>query len=333
MVACFAVSVAMLTGRAALADTVPASDIPYGHDHPVISRFAGSVLIDYEARDYDEIELPLGPATQGGNIKTPYTRSEHVEGKVTRLAYLVPGNKTTLEVLRNYEQSLAAAGFQIQFQCGPGQGQGGCGGFDFATNVAQHMFDSGSKAHNLMNTTLRSTTGDTRHLTARLKRPAGDELYASVTVSSQVGEPVGVLVQIVETKPMSTGEVLVDAKAMASSLDSQGRVALYGIHFDTDSAQIKPESEPTLTQMARYLTEHPQAKVFVVGHTDNVGALAHNEELSQRRADAVVKALTTQHEIAPGRVRAKGLASYAPLASNQTEEGRAQNRRVELVLQ
>jgi outer membrane protein OmpA-like peptidoglycan-associated protein len=71
----------------------------------------------------------------------------------------------------------------------------------------------------------------------------------------------------------------------------------------------------------------------VVGHTDNVGALTHNEELSQRRADAVVKALTTQHEIAPGRVRAKGLASYAPLASNQTEEGRAQNRRVELVLQ
>jgi OOP family OmpA-OmpF porin len=126
---------------------------------------------------------------------------------------------------------------------------------------------------------------------------------------------------------------LLDAPALQKALQSDGKVALYGVYFDTDKATLKPESKAQLDQMAQLLKTAPALKVFIVGHTDNQGQFAHNQELSQQRADAVVKALSSQYGIAAGRLSGKGVASLAPVASNDAEPGRAKNRRVELVLQ
>jgi outer membrane protein OmpA-like peptidoglycan-associated protein len=132
---------------------------------------------------------------------------------------------------------------------------------------------------------------------------------------------------------MATGEVTVDAKAMSQGLAQNGHIALYGIHFASDSAVLGEDSAATLAEMAKLLKAQPALKVYIVGHTDDSGSLAHNLALSQQRAEAVVKALETQYGIAPARLAAKGLASYAPVASNRDDAGKARNRRVELVEQ
>jgi outer membrane protein OmpA-like peptidoglycan-associated protein len=110
-----------------------------------------------------------------------------------------------------------------------------------------------------------------------------------------------------------------------------GRVALYGILFDTDQATIKTESRPALQEIAKLLQQEPNLNLHVVGHTDNTGTFEHNLDLSKRRAAAVKAALTKAFGIATGRLTPNGVASLAPVATNTTEEGRAKNRRVELV--
>jgi len=135
---------------------------------------------------------------------------------------------------------------------------------------------------------------------------------------------------IVEQEAM-TQEIVATAEAWKNDLASAGHVAIYGITFDTDKAVIKPESAPVLAEMAKLLSGNPALNVFIVGHTDNTGTYEHNMQLSQERAKAVVSTLVTQHGIVAARLTAVGVGPVAPVASNDTEEGRAKNRRVELV--
>ena len=135
---------------------------------------------------------------------------------------------------------------------------------------------------------------------------------------------------IVEQEAMEQ-EIMVNAEAWKGDLASSGHVAIYGINFDTDQAVIKPESEPVLAEMAKLLTDNPPLKVFIVGHTDSTGTYEHNLQLSQERAAAVVNALVSGHGIAATRMTAVGVGPVAPVATNRTEEGKAKNRRVELV--
>jgi outer membrane protein OmpA-like peptidoglycan-associated protein len=122
-----------------------------------------------------------------------------------------------------------------------------------------------------------------------------------------------------------------DAKAMARDLGDAGRVAIYGIHFDTGKAEPKDDSGPALAEIAKVLRQDPALRVFIVGHTDMVADPAANLRLSQARAQAVVDLLVAHYGIAHSRLTPFGAGPYAPVASNLTEEGRAKNRRVELV--
>ncbi|MEM3112724.1 MAG: OmpA family protein [Candidatus Anstonellales archaeon] len=134
-------------------------------------------------------------------------------------------------------------------------------------------------------------------------------------------------------KELMVQEVVADAKSLMSDIQAKGSASVYGIYFDFDKADIKPESEPAIKEIAKLLQENKGLKLYVVGHTDNVGSLDYNMKLSKARADAVVKELTTKYKISPDRLKAFGVGSLAPVASNDTEEGKAKNRRVELVKQ
>lgn len=137
---------------------------------------------------------------------------------------------------------------------------------------------------------------------------------------------------IIEKEAMKQ-EVVASAAALGAGIKSEGRIAVYGITFDTGKADLKPESESTLVEIAKLLKAQPSLKLHVVGHTDNVAGIDLNLRLSQARAEAVVHALATKHAIAPVRLRPQGVGPVCPVASNDTEEGRAKNRRVELVKQ
>jgi len=120
------------------------------------------------------------------------------------------------------------------------------------------------------------------------------------------------------------------AEMMANDISATGHFAVYGIYFDTDKSEIKPESEPALDEMAKLLKSKPALNVFIVGHTDNTGTFEHNLKLSLDVQPRWSTRWPASMDCG-GASQALGVASLAPVASNTTEDGRAKNRRVELV--
>ena len=169
---------------------------------------------------------------------------------------------------------------------------------------------------------------DQRYLAAHRPRAEGD-VYVSV-LALTINDPHARL-DVIEVKPMTSGLVTVDAATMATDISTRGSVALYGILFDTDRAEVKPESRPTLTEIASLLRQNGKLELIVVGHTDNVGTLDHNLDLSLRRAQAVVGALTSECGVARNRLDARGVGFLSPVAPNTSEDDRAKNRRVQLL--
>lgn len=137
---------------------------------------------------------------------------------------------------------------------------------------------------------------------------------------------------IVEREIMEQ-EIAANADAMGNNINSTGHVPVYGIYFDSGKSEIKPESDSALVQISLLMKNNPTLKLYVVGHTDNVGSIDSNMKLSKDRADAVVNSLTANYGISADRFKAYGVASLAPVASNDSEEGKTKNRRVELVKQ
>ena len=174
------------------------------------------------------------------------------------------------------------------------------------------------------------------YLSARKPGPGGMTYVALGLVGGSSDGPVAgrvrQFIQIIEPVQVEMGKVTVDANAIQGGLKRDGKIALYDVTFDTNKATLSAQSDAQLGQMAQALKAAPALKVFIVGHTDNQGELARNTTLSQQRADAVVTALSSRFGIAPARLLGRGVANLAPVASNDTEPGRARNRRVEMVV-
>jgi OOP family OmpA-OmpF porin len=163
-----------------------------------------------------------------------------------------------------------------------------------------------------------------RWMTFRLTKD-GRDVWVTVNADTQF-----YYLTIVETEAMKQ-VVVADAAAWAGDLRATGKVAIYGINFDTGKSDLKPESAKAVEEIAKLLRQDPSLKLYVVGHTDMVGDPDMNAKLSLARAQAVIASLVGQHGIAAARLVPFGNGPYAPVASNRTEDGRAKNRRVELV--
>lgn len=270
--------------------------------HPLVPAYPGSTMDQpAEVSAFDAFDLPTGPIKDGKPSK-----SEHLEGKVTMFTYRSPEGRSILEIFRNYESALKKAGFATLFTC---KGQR-CGD-QVGLNGLGYLPDG----------------DDAWYLAARLPRHEGD-VYIALHVQSLSTRFV-----VVEVKPMEQGLVRISADALKKDLLQLGHVAVYQILFDTAKADLKPASAGALKEIATLLAGNPALKLHVVGHTDNVGGLAQNIELSKRRAQAVVAALTGTYKVAGERLHAEGVGPLAPVASNDAETGRSKNRRVELVKQ
>lgn len=312
---------------------MPAQDtIKDAKDHPLLSRFDGSRLVGYGVKEFDEVTLPAGKRVANKDGKAAFENALQLEGKYTRIAYNYPKERSSLEVMRNYQAALDKAGLKVLFSCAKETCGADFGQFFLDKRVGDNFIKGPEASWSPFN----YGRNDNRYVLAKGTRPDGSLVHVGVYVVSPVQDQIGgVYVEIVEAKAMEGGKVSASLNAadMAKGIAAEGKVAVYGVYFDTDKAEVKAESKAALGEMAKLLQQDPKLKVYVVGHTDNQGVLAHNVELSQKRADAVVKALAADYKIDAKRLSAKGVASYSPVASNDADAGREKNRRVELVKQ
>ncbi len=330
-VATIVLAAALLLSTGALAQ----QEVAGARDFPLIKRYEGSRLIGYENRPYDAVKLIVGKLALGDNGQPARDSVRELEGRHTRLLYLAPPARSSLEVFRNYENELAAKGFTVLFKC---SGEEQCE--SFGAEIYRILYPP-TKAlqNNDLSKVAFNVPAEPHYLAATLSRPEGPiavSLYVAVdrsTAFPETKDRVAVLLDVVEDKPMETKMVTVDAATMAKDIAATGRVALYGLYFDTDKADLKQESAPSLAEIGKLLKAQPDLKVYIVGHTDNVGGFDYNMSLSQRRAKSVVDQLVQNHGIASDRLRAAGAGMIAPVATNDDEAGRGKNRRVEIVKQ
>jgi OOP family OmpA-OmpF porin len=299
-----ALAVAILAATPATAQT---RDVAGAKDYAGIGRFKGSVITGYDVKDFDAARLQGAPFRDGKAVD-----ARRLEGRVTRIAYRTGKGPSMLEVARNFENQLAKAGFAPLVACDTDA----CGGIPFAEAV------------DVLPIPQMWIDGFNYRYYAGRKAQDGRETFVSVLVSVNNDD---IYTQLVAVELGALENRMVDAAAMAKGLGESGRIALYGIYFDTDKAVVKPESRPTLDQIAKLLASQPKLNVFIVGHTDSQGSHDHNLSLSRQRAEAVAAYLVQNYKIAKSRLATAGVGFLAPVRSNATEDGRALNRRVELV--
>ncbi len=293
-----------------------------------MKRYDGSEIIGYRAPKFDEYLLPLGlPKT----FSPPtYEKSQALEGQVSRYTYIAPAGRTAAELLRNYRNEFQRLGLEILYE----KKQGERGWFGPTFDKAADEDGIGQ--------ILGYNEGEERLLVGRTKSSNPTHYVVFVTAYRDGVIPTrlsGVVekeralahITVVAADVMEEKMVFVNADEMKQSLQDQGKVALYGIYFDTDKDIVKPESDATLKEVAKLLAANASLRLHVVGHTDNQGKPDYNLDLSRRRAASVVRELTTKYGVDAARLDSFGAGVYAPAASNATDEGRAKNRRVELV--
>ncbi len=342
---------AMCAGHAKSDATEPSADLAGASDPISIARYAESKIIAFERKAYDEYVFATGPllaspdteARDASNNQVfEFKAKQTLEGARTRLIYLLPPGRSPLEALRGYEQNLTAMGALKRFECAAEN----CGGDASAnsrdgggrqsvvmklwpgTKVPADDFSNSFCAHDV-------DVLDQRFGTFEIPGKAFVQVHAFLGLDTgyckAFNDRVIAIVDVLEVKARENQMVTLSASELSKAITSTGRVAIYGILFDTGSSVIKPESKASLDQIAALLQQNPSLKLHVVGHTDNQGSLDSNFALSKARAGAVASALSSQYQVSAARLSANGVSSLAPVASNADDAGRAKNRRVELV--
>ncbi len=316
-----------------------AQDMAGAKDHPAIKRFAGSTIVGYDMKQFDSVDIPTSSFTKFNLTtgKREFAAPPVVaEGRRTRIWYEATGDTSSVEVFHNYAAELTAQGFSMLYDSTKdaklGRWNGYLNSFSFikaplATNRSQFVFTGAALSGINTLSAKREQQGQVTYVhlvTVQWDKP-------NVTFKAKRGAYVAL--DVVDVGSMKQDMVSVSASDMSKAIASTGRIALYGILFDTAKSELKAESKPALEEIAKLLKSDGSLKLRVVGHTDNQGGLEANISLSKRRAEAVTAALASSYGVTANRLSAFGVADLAPVASNSGEEGRAKNRRVELVPQ
>jgi outer membrane protein OmpA-like peptidoglycan-associated protein len=240
-------------------------------DSPLVTRMPGSTLVGCDHKEFDQLKVPLGQNKYGEDVE------KTLEGEVSEWTYQPREGAADIQVFRNFQNAIKAAGLMIDYSSEPNE-------------LVAHKGNTWYWLENGNNGYWRQN--------------------------------------MVVVKGMNQ-EVTADANALADEIKKSGHVAVYGIHFDTGKFAILPDSEKVLGEVLKLLPDNPGLKLRIEGHTDNVGAKAANQVLSQKRAQAVMGWLIANGIDAP-RLTAQGFGDGKPVADNSTDASRAKNRRVEL---
>jgi len=287
------------------------SDIEGGKDYPLVSRFSGSIMEYYQLKNFDRYFI----LSLNDNKISNY----EVDGKITRIQYSVGKEHSVFEIDKSYENSLKKAGFKILTTLDDKN----CG-----VNLQEQLYnDEFNGLNKLPREALNPGDDEFAYLAAK-KETDNNDIYIVVYTAFERGDLL-ITFDAIEVQGMDNN--LVTVKNIAEDISSSGHIAIYDILFDTGRSNIKPESETALKNIAEYLNAHPEKKFIIVGHTDNTGDFDANIKLSLDRATTVITELTTKFGINAEQLKAYGDGSTSPIATNSSNEGKAKNRRVEIV--
>ncbi|MEM8591289.1 MAG: OmpA family protein [Pseudomonadota bacterium] len=280
---------------------------------PIGAELTREVSVEMGAR-----AVPIGPHLAG---ETP---KELAKGAIRIEAYRIPDNPAPSEIIAPLLARIEEAGFETLLSCDDQS----CGGFDFRfslelipppdmfVDLGNYLFFSAASPDGL------------RHVSVLASRSASDG-YLHIT---QIAAVESETIDTVETPSPTQTAPVVATGAVGEVLENMGRVVLEDLEFPTGTTALPEEEYPSLTALAAYLRDNPDKRVALVGHTDASGALDVNIAISKRRAQAARTKLIQQYGIPANQVEAEGMGYLAPRASNLTEEGREQNRRVEVII-
>lgn len=271
--------------------------------------------------------LPTGPFANG----TLPTRT--VEGAIDQRALQLDApDRTTLALLAPLREQVIAAGFEVVLDCDARA----CGGFDF--RYATEVLPEPDMHVDLADFRFLSATRGEEAISLLVSRSA---LSGYVQITRVTAEPAGGLVPAAPMAPVinleddidrALGDLAPAAAGIAAALDAKGTAVLDDLEFATGAATLAEGEYRSLAAVAAWLEGNPEGTIALVGHTDASGSLTANVALSERRAEAVAQVLIDRYGIDRDRVTARGVGFLAPRATNQTEEGRQMNRRVEVVV-
>ncbi len=262
-------------------------------EHPLLKFYPESSVYEYDYKEFDSAPIIVS-YTKGAEEPA---KVEAIEGKVTKYSYYHKPNTSALEIVRQYEGALQKVGF--------------------VTIIAGKE--------------IPGTDCNTGETIGSFRLDKNGKPAAYVMVHGGLNDSPQSTVVIVEVKQMEQ-KLEADAGAMFDELTKSGRVSVYGINFERSKALITPDSEKVLGEVKKLIAAHPELKLKVEGHTDNVGDPKANQKLSEERA-AAVKDWLVKNGAKGENLSTAGFGSSKPLGENNTEAGKAKNRRVELVKQ
>ena len=253
-------------------------------------------------RDYDEIYFPL---TKGSTL-------EKISGKSFK-SYLVEDDKGSSDwslpyLLKSYDDAIKSVGGVLVFEGEISKEQS-----DYLKANASYLGEEGSIDY--WNEPVKVYV---------IRKAAGDNIYIQLYGNSASGA-----IQVVQKEPFKQTITLLKADQIQNDLNEKGKAVLH-INFDTDKASLKPDGQEAVAEIAKVLQSNKDLKIEINGYTDNIGTADRNQKLSEARAEAVKNEII-KTGIEAGRLTAKGFGQEVPIADNLTEDGKAQNRRVELV--
>ena len=291
-------------------------------DNLTISGYQGSTLIGKYQSNYVQYLVAEGPLTREGFLKksTP-------EGELECFLYRGPAGRTALEVFRNYEQQLKKSGLGILFSCSDSKClQDTYSGFFITLYGSTH-----NKVEKRNTFPAKEITNiySGQHYVSALWKGTESNKYVTIGIATD-NDVVYAYIDILTEKNMDTDMVEITANYIRDEIKKQGKVVIYETLFESGKSILMPSAATIINEMLAYIRANPPKTFYVVGHTDDTGNFDSNMTLSLQRAqrltDELIKKGASAQQLTP-----KGVGPLAPVGTNQTEEGKQRNRRVELV--
>lgn len=316
-------------------------DVEGAVNHPLLSKYQNSCIVAYDESKFNQVTFPISKITSNEGAPQEITK----EGRVINIIYGIENSNraTVLEVQKNYEQALKNGDFEILYSAfgrkkisGTYKIQNAYKIFGEQSVISEFQYQKTKSYYRFsMSSQAKNIDTDDAYFVAQGKRDGNSytmALFIHYNRSSWEGVKDNIFVQaiIVEQEDMETGQV--SAASIEEKIKNEGKEVFHNIQFDFGSDRLTQKSFAIIETLSQYLKANPEQNYYIVGHTDNVGSLKANQTLSEKRAKAVLTALTNSYGTLSSQVSAHGVGQLSPLAINTTEAGRALNRRVEIVL-